>query len=209
MPEGATSRWVEDEPSTVQLIAQCRSGDRQAFSVLYERHVMPLRRYARRLASHEYAAEDLVAEAFARTWEQLCAGRGPDLAFMGYLRAVVLRLHLDHLRLQRSLIWVPDVEGAALADPDLTARIIEQTPEHLVLERLFNEHMKRALATLPQRWQSVLVLVYVENQPYAEVAAQLGLSVAGTRQLARRARLGMRQALTALAEEPSSARRGA
>lgn len=88
-----------------------------------------------------------------------------------------------------------------MADPDLAARIAEQSPEHLVLEQLFNDRMKEALATLPHRWQLVIVLVYIENRPYPEIADQLNLSVVATRQLARRARLGMRTALAALSDD--------
>jgi RNA polymerase sigma factor (sigma-70 family) len=95
------------------------------------------------------------------------------------------------------LDWVEDVEDAAMANPELAARIAEQSPEQLVLEQLFNDRMKEALATLPQRWQQVIVLVYIENRPYPEIADQLNLSVAATRQLARRARIGMRNALAA------------
>ena len=153
-----------------------------------------------RLALHEQAAEDLVAEAFARTWEQLRAGAGPTTAFMGYLRAVVLHLHLRQLRRDQRFHWVEDVEGAAMADPELAARIAEHSPEHLVLEQLFNARIKEALATLPGRWQRVLVMVYIEDRPYAQIADDLDLSVDATRQLARRARAGMREALAALSE---------
>jgi DNA-directed RNA polymerase specialized sigma24 family protein len=56
--------------------------------------------------------------------------------------------------------------------------------------------MMAALATLPEHWQRVLVMVYVEDQPYSEVAAALGVSVNAARSLAGRARAGMRRALT-------------
>lgn len=201
MPDQPSSRGAERDSPVGQLILQCRAGDADAFTSLYHHHVGRIRAYARRLARHEQAADDLVAEAFARTWEQLRAGRGPDLAFMGYLRAVVLNLHLHHLRVDQGLEWISDIETAALANPDLAARVIEQSPEHLVLDQLFNSHLKQALASLPHRWQQALVMVYIENHPYAHVASQLGLSVEATRQLARRARLGMRHALATLIED--------
>lgn len=188
-----------------QLIENARCGDREAFADLYAAHLRQVRRYARRLVVHDHLAEELVAEAFARTWEQLAAGGGPRVAFMGYLRAVVLRLHVNRLRADRRLRWVADIEDAALANPDLAARILEESPEHLVLEALFNERMREALATLPVRWQRVLVMVYVENLPYQDVADELGLSVGGARQLGRRARRGMRKALTDLADEATAA----
>jgi RNA polymerase sigma factor (sigma-70 family) len=196
---------ARDRARLSQLISDARAGDEAAFAKLYVGHVNPLRRYARRLAVHEHLAEDLVSEAFARTWAQLAAGRGPREAFAAYLRAAVLHLHLNALKKDRALRWVPDVEGAAMANPDLAARIAEDGPEDAVLERLFNDRIKQALATLPHRWQVVLVRIYVENHSYRDVAAHLELTVDATRHLAQRARQGMRRALSELAERDHAA----
>ena len=188
--------------AVAQLLDEARAGDPAAFAALYAGHVRAMRRYARRLAGREHQAEDLVAEAFARTWAQLAIGRGPHEAFAAYLRAVVLNLHLSALKRDRAVRWVPDIEHAALADPDLAARIAERGagPEEATLEQLFNARLHVALSTLPERWQVVLRKVYVENEPYPSVAAHLGVSVNATRQVARRARQGMRKALDDLSE---------
>ena len=85
--------------------------------------------------------------------------------------------------------------AAALANPELAAQIVATSPEDLVIARLLNATLRQALATLHPSWQFVLVAVYLENQPYSSVAAELGLSLAATHQLAQRARAGMRRAL--------------
>lgn len=193
------------EATVGRLIVGARGGDVDAYATLYADHVYRLRGYARRLAVHEHAADDLVAEAFARTWEQLRAGGGPTTAFMGYLRATVLHLHLSHLRREDRLDWVEDIEGAAMANPDLAARIAETSPEHLVLAQLLNARMWEALATLPRRWQLVIVWVYIEDRPARDIAADLDLTPEALRALAYRARLGMRKALAALSDESWSA----
>jgi RNA polymerase sigma factor (sigma-70 family) len=203
--ENADSVASVSPDSVPQLIRDSRAGDTEAFARLYAGHVGPLRGYARRLVLQEPAAEDLVAEAFARTWEQLRAGGGPTVAFMGYLRAVVLNGHLRQLRRDKGLMWVADLEEAGMACPGLATRLAEQSPEHLVLEQLLHTHLRHALATLPHRWQQVLVMVYVEARSYREVAAQLGLTVEATRQLSVRARGGARQALASLADEDRAA----
>lgn len=191
--DGPTIR-DRSEPSVPQLIIEARSGDAGAFAQLYAGHVDQVRGYARRLVPSG-AVEDVVAEAFASTWEQLVAGRGPRFAFLAYLRATVMHHHLGQLRRDRLLTWVADIEDAAMANPQLAARIAEESPEHLVLEQLLNARMREALASLPERWQLIIVMVYVEDRPYAQIANQLDLSVGATRQLARRARVGMREAL--------------
>lgn len=193
-PESAPD-WRGADARVGELIAQARAGDGEAFGILYSEHVHRVQAYARRLAAHEHAAQDLVSEAFARTWQQLRNGQGPTRAFLAYVRAAVLNLHLSQLRHEQRLRWVEDIEDAAMSNPALAARIFEESPEYLVMEQLLNERMKLALATLPDRWQLVIVWVYIEGRPYREVAADLGLTDEAARQLARRARVGMRKAL--------------
>ena len=181
---------------TEQLIKASRAGDAQAFGQLYADHLAWVRRYAVRLTRDRARADDLVAEAFARTWAQLAAGRGPSPGgFAAYLRATVLNVYLSQLKKDRNLRWVADVESAAMANPELAARIAATSPEDVVIARLLNATLRQALATLHPRWQYVLVSVYLENQPYSSVAAELGLSLPATHQLAQRARAGMRRAL--------------
>lgn len=195
--QDATTREATE---VARLVEQARAGDQEAFARLYAGHVAAVRRYARRLVVHEHHVEDLVAEAFTRTWEQLALGKGPRVVFLAYMRAVVMNLHLSRLARDRRLRWVADIEDSPLADPELAARIAEQTPEHLVIQQLLNQRMKQALATLPHRHQLVLVKVYIEGAPYKEVAAHLELTVDATRQLALRARKAMRHVLADLSD---------
>lgn len=181
-----------------QLVDDARAGDHAAFAALYAAHVADVRRYARRLVVHEHLAEDLVAEAFVRTWEQLAAGKGPRLAFMGYMRAVVMNLHVSRVRHDQRVRSVEDIDHVTTARPELALRTAEHSPEHLVIQRLLNERLRHALAGLPHRHQVVLVRVHIEGAPYREVAAHLDLTVTATRQLAARARRAMRQILEEL-----------
>jgi RNA polymerase sigma factor (sigma-70 family) len=196
---------ADRQAAVEQLVAASRAGDAQAFGHLYAEYARWVRRYAVRLVRDRARAEDLVAEAFARTWAQLAAGRGPRSGFAAYLRATVVNLHLSQLKKDRNLRWVADIETAAMADPDLAAHIIETSPEDQAIARLLNTRMRVALESLPPRWQVVLLAVYVENESYASVAADLGISLDATYHLAHRARAGMRGALAELARPDSAA----
>jgi RNA polymerase sigma-70 factor (ECF subfamily) len=182
------------------LVHLARSGDREAFALLYASHVGLIRRYARRLAWDEQAADDLVADAFLRTWLQLLGGRGPEQGFGAYVRAAVLNIHLNQLAQRRRLRLVADIEVAGAADPALAARLVEHSPEDLVILGHLTARINEALLSLHPRWRAVLVLIYLEDRPYADVAASLGLTVSATQQLSLRARAGFRRALTQLRE---------
>lgn len=71
-----------------------------------------------------------------------------------------------------------------------------------MLQQLFTGDMLRALGTLSVRHQQALIMVYIENRPYPQVASTLGLSIPGARKLAHLARQGMRDALTELLPDP-------
>ena len=180
----------------VRLIQDARTGDEHAFAQLYGRHRPWAMRYALRLATGRTIAEDLVAEAFVRTFEQLRRGRGPDRDFVAYLRAAVLNAHLQRLRVEGRYLWAGDLERSAIADPALMARLTESDAETVVLERLLHQRVRQALAGLPRHYRTVLVMVYVEGRPYREVSEQVALSVPATRQVAMRARAALRAALT-------------
>jgi RNA polymerase sigma factor (sigma-70 family) len=189
-----------DAEMTHALILLARDGDRTAFGHLYAANVVAIQQYARRLVWHEQAADDLVAEAFLRTWIQLLAGGGPDRFFRAYVRTAVLNLHVTHLHRSERLDLVPDVEVAVVVAPGIATRFLAASPEDVVMVSVVHARLMEALLMLPQRWQTVLVMVYLEDVPYTDVSGTLGLTVDATRHLSMRARAGFRRALTTLHE---------
>src|SRR5688572_27117685 len=83
-----------ETPSDAELILQVRSGDREAFGVLYERHASAARALARQYVSPA-DAEDVVADAFSKLFEMLRRGAGPDAGFRPYLYTVVRHRAFD------------------------------------------------------------------------------------------------------------------
>lgn len=186
--------------SVDDLVTEAGAVNAAAFARLYSAHVDDLVRYARRLAPAR-VAEDLAAEAFANTWAQMVAGRGPRRRFAAYLRASIWNLHQAHVRREERVIWVADLQDAVAGDTPCTARWEAPSPEQQLLARMLSDRVSEEMAGLPRRWQAVLVAVHAEGLPYKEVSALLEVSEPGARQLARRARLHMRDKLADLSPE--------
>lgn len=171
-------------PSDIDLLTASRSGDKDAYATLYERHVPAARALARQLVRGRAEADDVVAEAFAKVLAQLRRGRGPDGAFRPYLLTTVRRAAIDRLRAEGKLVVSGEMEafdpGVRFADPAVAK-----------LERTM---IARAFASLPERWRAVLWHTEIEGARPAEVAALLGLTANGVAALAYRAREGLRQA---------------
>ena len=171
-------------PSDAELILAVRAGDRQAYGTLYERHLAAARAHARQLTRSSADADDLVAEAFAKVFVVLQAGRGPDGAFRAYLMTTLRNGLYQRLRQDRRLDVTDDMarhdQGVPWSDP--------------VEAELNSSLAARAFSTLPVRWQTVLWRSEVEGQSTAEIGEQLGLRPNAVAALAYRAREGLRRA---------------
>src|SRR5215472_3659687 len=175
---------VTPSASDADLIAAARSGDADAYGVLYERHAAAARRLASQIVKTPADADDVVAETFARVLYALRNGNGPAEAFRPYLLTAVRRVAIDLVSGQRRQIPTDDAD---LPDPG------EPFDDPMVagLERSL---ITRAFWSLPERWRAVLWHTEIEETRPAEVAALLGLSANGVSVLRRRAREGLKQA---------------
>lgn len=173
-----------ETPSDAELILQVRSGDRDAFGVLYERHAAAARALARQYVSAA-DAEDVVGDAFSKLFEMLRRGAGPDAGFRPYLYTVVRHRAFDVSR------------GAARTRPSTDDEIesvlgrvaSEEDPALAGFERSV---IAKAYVDLPERWREVLWYVLVDDLKPAQVAPVLGLSPNGVSALLYRAKEALR-----------------
>ncbi len=170
--------------SDAELITASRDGDASAFGELYTRHVAAAERLARMLTRDGAAAEDLVADAFAKVLATLRVGGGPDVAFRPYLLTTVRNARYDRIRGDRLLLFADDMSPHDVGVPF----------EDSALDGLERSLAARAFARLPERWQLVLWHTEVEGESPAQVAPLLGLTANGVSALAYRARERLRQA---------------
>jgi RNA polymerase sigma factor (sigma-70 family) len=171
-------------PSDAALIAEVRSGDSDAYGLLYRRHAHSAQALARQLTGSPAEADDLVAEAFANLLATMRRGGGPDAAFRAYLLTTLRNIRYDRARRNRKLELSDDMTRH---DPGLPW-------EDTAVAGLESRLAARAFTRLPQRWQTVLWHTEVEQESPAQVAPLLGLTPNGVAALAYRAREGLRQA---------------
>ncbi len=155
---------------------------------VFRRHHPSVLAYARTCCRDLSTAQDLAAEAFARTYRAIAWGTGPEYAWRPYLLTCVPRLAAAWMREGARTRLSDDFEewAAELSDgrgAEETAFATEEAS--LVL---------RAYRSLPERWQAVLWHSVVEGEPAAETAARLGISAGGVGSLAARAREGLKEA---------------
>jgi len=150
------------------LLAAVAAGDEGALRALYERHAAVMLRLLRRLTADAAEAEDVMQEAWLAVWASAGTFRG-EASARGWLLGVARRTGHDQLR--RKTLARADLEEAADV-ADLAPGVEEQVLAAAGLARI-----EAAIERLPPMLREVVVLALVEDLPYRDVAAAVGVPV--------------------------------
>lgn len=171
---------MEDPRSDAELLRELRDGARDAYVVLWQRHIGAALRYARRMFPSR--AEDLASESFLSIFQQVTTtDRGPDFAFRSYLKAVIRN---TAIRWRKEASRFDDTEEPDAVDFRDALSLVER-------ESNANE-LLGAFQDLPERWQKVLWLSEVAEVARPEIARELGIKPNAVSALHRRARSGLK-----------------
>ena len=151
------------------------------FGRLIEQEVPRLRRYAHALVRDPERADDLVQDCLERAWRKSHLWvRRTNLR--GWLMTILHNLYANAARKYNTspgLVSLDDVSSGPVTAPTQLTEISALT-------------LRDALAQLPPDQQQVLLLVGMEQMPYAEVAAQLKIPIGTVMSRLFRARERMR-----------------
>ncbi len=178
------------DDSDEALMARVARGDQPAFRVLARRHAPAIVRLARRILGNTADAEDVAQEAMLRVWTHAPRWQ-PLAAFKTWLTRVVVNLCLDR---KRRAPWVELEAAGEIADSAPVASELAETDER---ERL----LQRAIAELPDRQRTAIVLTYSEGMSNAQVADILDTSVSAVETLLVRGKQNLRRALGGIIDD--------
>jgi RNA polymerase sigma-70 factor (ECF subfamily) len=184
-----TGRGEGRSPRTDALVDRARAGDRSAFADLVRLHRGEVQRVALRLVGNHEDAEDVAQETFVRAWNGLALFRG-DTRFGGWLLGITVHLARDHHRRRgRS----PETEAAALLESARDAAHAE--PSEVGVRREQQRLVEAAIAALPERLRTALVLRALEGHAYEEIGRITGVRPATVRSRLVEARKALRRLL--------------
>jgi RNA polymerase sigma-70 factor (ECF subfamily) len=181
------------------LVTKARKGDHEAFEALVEVTYMDAYTLAYRLTGDEEDARDVVQEAYLRAYRGLKRFRG-DAQFTTWLYRITA--NCASTLLSKRAKHRHDV----LDDDDPVADTSAQGDPELNADRgATREQLKSALAELPPRLRTVVVLRDVYDLPHEAIAAELGISESAAKVRLHRARRKLRERLYPLAGEAGDA----
>lgn len=171
----------------ILLISRARGGDRDAFGALVEQYRDNVYRLAYRMCGNAYDADEAAQEAFVAAWRALPNFRG-DAKFSTWLYRLTTNAAIDVMRREKRHQTVGDGEKMELADDaDSPQETVERTEQQ--------EAVQKALATLSEEYREVLLLRYMEELDYAEIADVLQLPSGTVKSRINRAKAALKAAL--------------
>jgi RNA polymerase sigma-70 factor (ECF subfamily) len=181
-----------DRPEPEALVARAALGDREAFGDLFGAYAGPVTRLCRRMLGSDEDAKDAQSEVFLRAREAL-AGYDPRRSFRSWLLAIAAHHCIDQLR--RRAVEGRLFDAADLAEDSLPSTAPSPLGSALARER--RDQVLAALDALAPRHRAPLVLRYFAELPYDAMAELLGVRARDVGVLLFRAKLRLREALSA------------
>lgn len=175
---------VADPRGDEELLRAVARHDARALEALVRRHGPWAARFAERITGSPQLAEEAVQNAFLRLWQRAECWEGRS-QFSTWFYRVVHNLAIDGRRSERGG-FEPLHESLPDARPGA---------EELLERGRRDARVRLALARLPERQRSAIVLSHYEGCTQAEAASILGISEGALESLLSRARSTLRQAL--------------
>ena len=173
---------LRPDPTEATLVALARSGNPQAFEHLVRDHQAHVYRLALRMLGDQAEAEDASQDAFLQAWRGLSRFRG-ESGFGTWLHRITLNRCLRLLHVRGSRVPIEDTSQL----PDGTS--VTPDPERQVEIRTALRELGRSLDRLTPEQRAAFVLRHLEDRPYVEISALLGISVPAVKSRIHRARL--------------------
>ena len=168
-----------------RLITSASAGDKEAFGQLYERYAARVSRHAYFLTGDAVLAEDITAQAFLKAFEAIPRYQARGVPFTAWLLRITCNLVINHRKAHKN-------NGHAQLPETLEADGREHSPENSAETKLESERVWREVKRLPNDQRQVIVMRFVDDLGYPDIADILGKSVGAVRVIQFRALANLR-----------------
>jgi RNA polymerase sigma-70 factor (ECF subfamily) len=200
-PSEATPAASPPSPDAV-ILAQAQQGNHAAFAQLYSLHKRRVYSLCLRMLGNVAEAEDLTQEAFLQLHRKIGTFRG-DSAFSTWLHRLTINVVLMHLR--RKGLNLISLDEALDPAPDHGANRAQArsfgAPDLRLTGSIDRMTLEKAVEDLPAGYRLIFVLHDIEGYEHNEIAALLDCSIGNSKSQLHKARMKLREALRAPADE--------
>jgi RNA polymerase sigma-70 factor (ECF subfamily) len=160
-----------------KLLEGARDFDNAALAQIYDRYSPGLYQYAMRLLGETQISEDCVAETFSRFLNALQQKSGPREHLQAYLYRIAHNWITDHYR--KAPIPPLDIDEQRVVDPG-------GLPHEELEYKTLTQDIRMAILQLTPEQRQVIVLRYLQDWDYQEIANVLIKTVGAIKALQHR-----------------------
>ena len=175
------------EQDEITLIRKATEGEAPAFGVLYDKYQPSIYRFIFLKVSHREEAEDLTHQVFLSAWEHMGSFHHGDVPFASWLYRIARNKVIDYYRTHKAHTSLENVPDEIIA---LDARTANQIDTHLQLERVY-----QALMELSDDQRDIIIMRFVNELSYKDIAHALGKNQATVRVIQYRALARLKKSL--------------
>lgn len=176
-------------PTDAELIHALKAKQHSALAALYDRYASLVYRLALKILANSQEAEDLTQEIFLNLWRNSTydANRG---SLSSFLTTLTRSRAIDRLRSRSSTLKFLQRWGNTMTTQPPPLTPFEATSIHHRAE-----HVRDALANLPEKYRQVLELAYYEGLSQSEIATRLEMPLGTVKSWSRQGLLTLRKTL--------------
>ena len=170
--------------NTEQLVEKCKSGDRKAQRLLFEKLNIPMMGVCLRYLNNREDAEEVMLEGFYKMFKAL--GKFTyisEIKFFGWVKRIMINESLMRLRKNK--------EVQLLSINEEIDTEIDVSP----LEKLQAGDLLKIIKLIPVGYRTVFNLYEVEGYSHKEISDQLGITVGSSKSQLHKAKKLLREVL--------------
>jgi RNA polymerase sigma-70 factor (ECF subfamily) len=168
-----------------QLIALAAGGDRQSFGELYERYALRVFRHAQFLTGDPVLAEDVTAQVFLKALEAIPRYESRGVPFVAWLLRITCNMVINHRKSAKN-------NGHSQIPETIEAKGTFFSPEDSCEVKVDGERVWREVRKLPCEQRQVIVMRFIDDLGYPDIANVLGKTVGAVRVIQFRALANLR-----------------
>lgn len=150
----------------LNLIAECKNGNRAAHKQLYNMHKVKMYTLCMRYMSNKQDAEDMLQEGWVKVFKQIDTYDSNKGTFYGWIRKIFVNTNLEFLRKKR------------IKFNDLVENLNDKSTsyESDVFDQMSLKELVKLLQSMPNGYRSVFNLYAIEGYTHREIGEILNIS---------------------------------
>lgn len=184
--------------SDAELMLRVRDGDGASFALLLEKHRSSLVHFLYRMVQDFAVAEELGQEVFLRVYKSR-ATYEPTAKFTTWLFRIATHLALNYIRDGKRERGQERLDAQQDGAPALQVSDRKPSVEARMVHDVKLNQVREAIAALPDKQKSAVLMHKYEEMEYSQIAAILGCSESAVKSLLFRAYESLRARLAHMA----------